>query len=184
MNIRATQIAEYLISDITENDTRLILTNNTYSYVEGQFKWTTIQFENRGGVLATIQSEQDQKFANFVLPTDKKAWVAGFKNDSGEYAWFNSEACEDGGSTLTYQNWANGQPDTTEDYIYIQGATDESHGQWLTDKHADLKGYILDKPSDSPLFDLRDSEGVICQEDNVHFANKKKYKILSTCANF
>ena len=182
LNIRATQIAEYLISDITENDTRLILTNNTYSYVEGQFKWTKAirDAENRGGVLATIQSEQDQKFANFVLPTDKKAWVAGFKNDSGEYAWFNSEACEDGGSTLTYQNWANGQPDTTEDYIYIQGATDESHGQWLTDKHADLKGYILDKPSDSPLFDLRDSEGVsFVMEDNVHFANKKKYKILS-----
>jgi predicted phage tail protein len=182
LNIRATQIAEYLISDITENDTRLILTNNTYSYVEGEFKWEKAirDAENRGGVLATIQSEQDQKFANFVLPTDKKAWVAGFKNDSGEYAWFNSEACEDGGSALTYQNWASGQPDITENYIYIQGETDESHGQWLTDQYADLKGYILDKPSDSPLVDLRDSEGVsFVMEDDVHFANKKKYKILS-----
>lgn len=182
LNIRAPQIQEYLISEITENDTKLILTNNTYSYIDGEFTWTKAisNAKERGGILATIESEQDQKFANFVLPQNKKAWIAGFKNDNNEYAWFNSEACEDGGSALNYQNWANGQPDTTEDYIYIQGSTNNSHGNWLTDNHADLKGYILDKPSDSPLFDLRDSEGVsFIMEDNVHFANKKKYKILS-----
>ena len=182
LNIRAPQIQEYLISEITENDTKLILTNNTYSYIDGEFTWTKAisNAQERGGILATIESEQDQKFANFVLPQNKKAWIAGFKNDNNEYAWFNSEACEDGGSALNYQNWASGQPDTSEDYIYIQGSTDNSHGNWLTDNHADLKGYILDKPSDSPLFDLRDSEGVsFIMEDNVHFANKKKYKILS-----
>lgn len=207
-NIRASQIQEYLISDITHNDTKLSLTNNTYSYVPGEFKWTEAikDAEKKGGVLATIQSEKDQGFANFILPENEKGWIAGFTpdvldfikteigsfikqeedgskigtEDSRKYYWLNSEGCERSGSPMVYQNWDNAQPDLSESYVYIQGSSDPSHGKWLTDKYADLKGYILDKPSASPLFDLRDSEGVsFVMEDNVHFANKKKYKILS-----
>ena len=112
-DMRASQIGQYVVSKISNNDTKLKLVNNPYSYITGQYTWTEalLDARSRGGMVAAINNDTDQALVQAVLPRNETGWIGGYNMESPppeEFVWTQPQGCKD--NAITYFSWAEGFP--------------------------------------------------------------------------
>jgi predicted phage tail protein len=124
-NMRAGQIGEYVVSNLSQNDTRLRVTYNPYELITGTsllgtplYSWpeALADARDRGGMLATIDNAVDQSLVDAVLPTGTMAWVGGYykvgRTPDPYFAWFQPQECTT--DAMDYTEWAAGYPTGVE----------------------------------------------------------------------
>lgn len=114
-SIRAGHLDEFTVGSITNNDTRIEIINNPYSFVSGNFNWSEAVRDARvrGGELATINNDVDQRFVQTALPRERKAkaWIGGYYKEQPapeEFVWLDPQACDF--NKIDFYNWAEGYP--------------------------------------------------------------------------
>lgn len=122
-----------------------------YKYVKGLFTWSQAKSdaEYRGGMLASITKETENKKISKILE-NKKAWIGGNDNDfEGRWNWVSGEP-------FKFENWAKNRPirnSNSEDFLEIQ-----KDGKWNDTLKTNKQGYILEtKIKTNP--NLADSDG-------------------------
>lgn len=190
-NIRRSQIIEYFVSEIYENDTRLKLYNNIYEFIDGEYTWyqALADAKARGGKLARIYNEDEINMIKEILPVNKSAWIGGYyrrKPEPAKVVWHEPRSCEPGDEGVEFFDWADEYPKFNSesnpgDYLKVNGSTNiDTHGDWTHDDGKIKIGYILEKVSDNDLRDLIGIEGTTFSlESDVNLANKKQYKIIN-----
>lgn len=113
--IRAGHIDDFQVGSITNNDTRIEIINNPYSFVSGSYNWAEAVRDARlrGGEVATINNDVDQRFVQTVLPRDRKAkaWIGGYYKEQPppeEFVWLDPQACDY--NKIDFFSWAEGFP--------------------------------------------------------------------------
>jgi predicted phage tail protein len=190
--LRQSQIAEYYVSEVYENDTRLKLYNSPYEFIEGKYTWDQAfkDAKERGGKLARINNEDEANLMKIILPEDALGWIGGYHGTEVDgvstFVWHQSNSCEPNDNAIEYFDWAENYPsagssDKRDNYIQVQGSTDmEDHGKWIHDDSNSRTGYILEKPFDGSLSNLDGISGTtFVLESNIHFASKKQYKVIN-----
>lgn len=66
--------------------------------------------EAKGGHLATITSQEEQKMIESLNTQNSKLWIGGYKNSAGEWCWVTGEPWE-------YQNWGDGEPNNSSNVV-------------------------------------------------------------------
>lgn len=66
--------------------------------------------EAKGGHLATITSQEEQKLIESLNTQNSKLWIGGYKNSAGEWCWVTGEPWE-------YQNWGDGEPNNSSNVV-------------------------------------------------------------------
>lgn len=112
-DMRVEQIKKFTVNKIYENDTRLRLVNNPYSYVTGEYTWVEAlkDAEEKGGILATINNEMDQVMVQAVLPEDEMAWIGGYYLElpiPEKFIWHQPQECDS--NEITFFSWLDGYP--------------------------------------------------------------------------
>lgn len=112
-NMRSSQIKDFVVYGISENDTKLKLLNNPYSLVTGEYTWVEAlkDAEERGGILATVNDEMDQIMVQAVAPKDKMSWIGGYLVEDPppeKFVWHQPQACDS--DEITFFSWADGYP--------------------------------------------------------------------------
>ena len=112
-NMRTSQVGQYLASNISNNDTRIKIINNPYSFVTGELSWVEAlrDAEARGGILATANNSTDQSQIQSVLPSDSFAWLGGYYRElpaPEKFVWQQPQACTT--DEITYFDWGEGFP--------------------------------------------------------------------------
>jgi len=112
-NLRARQIGQYWVSDISNNDTTLHLSNNPYSIVTGSYTWSQalMDADARGGILGTVNNSIDQGLIKAILPQDQVAWLGGYHRENpqpDEFVWYQPQDCTS--NAISYFDWADGFP--------------------------------------------------------------------------
>lgn len=134
-NIRAKQIGEFLIYDTSEDNTKLKIFNNVFSFVTGEYKWTEAikDAKQRGGKLASIEDQDTQFLIESILPTGEVGWIGGYNKETPppeELIWYTSSSCSD--DEITYSNWAEDFPKFTN--------------QLTTDLESEVQPIVTDDP--------------------------------------
>lgn len=112
-NMRVGQIGEYLVYDISQDNTKIKLYNNVYSFVTGRYNWYEAlrDAKLRSGQLAIVEDSDSQTLMKSVLPTGEIAWLGGFNRElpaPEKIIWHNSSSCGD--NAVEYESWADGYP--------------------------------------------------------------------------
>ena len=119
-NMRAGQVGEYVVSKLSDNDTKIKIINNPYSFITGEFTWSQAlhDAQERGGILATINNVTDQSQVQAVLPpesyfgaADSLAWIGGYNQEMPppeRFVWYQPQDCNS--DSITYFNWSEGFP--------------------------------------------------------------------------
>jgi predicted phage tail protein len=154
-SIRAGHLDTFTVGSITNNDTRIEIINNPYSFVSGSYNWDEAirDARLRGGGVATINNDVDQRFVQTVMPRDRKqkAWIGGYYKEQPppeEFVWLDSQDCINNG--IDFFSWGDGFPLTPAPI-----GTDNS-SNLMTDSYAEL-GY---------------EEGFEIARDNLEAGNK------------
>lgn len=66
--------------------------------------------EAKGGHLATITSQEEQKLIESLNTQNSKLWIGGYKNSAGEWCWVTGEPWE-------YENWGDGEPNNSSNVV-------------------------------------------------------------------
>lgn len=66
--------------------------------------------EAKGGHLATITSQEEQKMIESLNTQNSKLWIGGYKNTAGQWCWVTGEPWE-------YQNWGDGEPNNSSNVV-------------------------------------------------------------------
>ena len=66
--------------------------------------------EAKGGHLATITSEEEQKKLNLYNGGNHNLWIGGYKNAEGQWCWVTGEPWE-------YENWGDGEPNNSSNVV-------------------------------------------------------------------
>ena len=66
--------------------------------------------EAKGGHLATITSQEEQKLIESLNTQNSKLWIGGYKNSAGEWCWVTGEPWK-------YQNWGDGEPNNSSNVV-------------------------------------------------------------------
>ena len=66
--------------------------------------------EARGGHLATITSQEEQKMIESLNTQNSKLWIGGCKNSAGQWCWVTGEPWK-------YQNWGDGEPNNSSNVV-------------------------------------------------------------------
>lgn len=66
--------------------------------------------EAKGGHLATITSQEEQKLIESLNTQKSKLWIGGCKNSAGQWCWVTGEPWE-------YQNWGDGEPNNSSNVV-------------------------------------------------------------------
>lgn len=66
--------------------------------------------EAKGGHLATITSQEEQKMIENLNTQNSKLWIGGYKNSAGQWCWVTGEPWE-------YQNWGDGEPNNSSNVV-------------------------------------------------------------------
>lgn len=66
--------------------------------------------EAKGGHLATITSQEEQKTIESLNTQNSKLWIGGYKNSAGQWCWVTGEPWE-------YQNWGDGEPNNSSNVV-------------------------------------------------------------------
>ena len=153
--MRAGQVGEYVVSNISNNDTRIKIINNPYSFVSGEFTWSEALYDaqNKGGILATINNATDQSQVQAVLPpessfraADSLAWIGGYNLEMPppeRFVWYQPQDCLS--DSITYFNWADGFPDVgdpLETDLSSGVVTDAEEFSLSTDSSGGLGNYL------------------------------------------
>ena len=147
-NMRVTQVGQYLVTKVSDNDTKIKLSNNPYSFVSGEYSWVEALRDARDqdGILATINNETDQAQVQAVLPTSQKAWIGGYNQERPspeKFVWHQPQACS--GDEITYFSWAEGFPkvgDPIETDLAEPLITDVDLWKIITDSEEGYGNYI------------------------------------------
>ena len=146
--MRAGQVGEYIVSNLSNNDTRIKIINNPYSFVTGIFTWAQALYDaqDRGGILATVNNITDQSQVQAVLPSDELAWIGGYHLElpaPERFVWYQPQDCTS--DAITYFNWAKGFPDVgdpLETDLSSEVTTDVDEWSISTDSSGALGNYI------------------------------------------
>tara|TARA_R110000824_G_scaffold8235_1_gene37249 strand:+ start:4241 stop:9775 length:5535 start_codon:yes stop_codon:yes gene_type:complete len=153
--MRAGQVGEYVVSKLSNNDTRIKIINNPYSFVTGEFTWSEALYDaqDRGGILATINNVTDQSQVQAVLPPessfqagDSLAWIGGYNLElpaPERFVWYQAQDCLS--DSITYFNWADGFPDVgdpIETDLSSGVVTDTEEWSISTDSSGGLGNYL------------------------------------------
>jgi predicted phage tail protein len=153
--MRAGQVGEYVVSKLSNNDTRIKIINNPYSFVTGEFTWSQALYDaqDKGGILATINNVTDQSQVQAVLPpessfqaADSLAWIGGYNQEMPppeRFVWYQPQDCLS--DSITYFNWADGFPDVgdpLETDLSSGVVTDAEEFSVTTDSSGGLGNYI------------------------------------------
>ena len=137
--------------------------DHEYYFFADTVNWQTAKkiCEAKGGYLAIPNNAEENAFI-----------ISGIKKASKEQTWIGiTDIAQEGvwkdvkGNSLTYTNWASGQPDNyqgIEDYAHLY-----SDGHWN-----DGRGYVA----------IGHSMGFVCEFDNLCTASGHDYKLTSTKA--
>ncbi len=99
----ATDIAP---SDNTESEHR-------YEIIREAIDWDVAKAycESKGGHLATITSEKEQKTIEKLNEKGENLWIGGYRDDNGtQWKWVTGE-------TWSYTNWGDGEPNNSDEVI-------------------------------------------------------------------
>lgn len=66
--------------------------------------------EAKGGHLATITSQEEQKMIESLNTQNSKLWIGGCKNSAGQWCWVTGEPWK-------YQNWGDGEPNNSSNVV-------------------------------------------------------------------
>lgn len=66
--------------------------------------------EAKGGHLATITSQEEQKMIESLNAQNSKLWIGGYKNTEGQWCWVTGEPWE-------YENWGDGEPNNSSNVV-------------------------------------------------------------------
>ena len=66
--------------------------------------------EAKGGHLATITSQEEQKLIESLNTQKSKLWIGGCKNSAGQWCWVTGEPWK-------YQNWGDGEPNNSSNVV-------------------------------------------------------------------
>lgn len=66
--------------------------------------------EAKGGHLATITSQEEQKMIESLNAQNSKLWIGGYKNSAGQWCWVTGELWK-------YQNWGDGEPNNSSNVV-------------------------------------------------------------------
>lgn len=111
-NMRASQIGEYVIYDISEDNKKIKLYNSPYSYISGEYTWFDAlqDSKSRDGKMATVNDQDEQVFMENELPTGSVGWLGGYETERplSELIWHADSSC--GKNYINYGDWAEGFP--------------------------------------------------------------------------
>lgn len=66
--------------------------------------------EAKGGHLATITSQEEQKMIESLNTQNSKLWIGGYKNSAGQWCWVTGELWK-------YQNWGDGELNNSSNVV-------------------------------------------------------------------
>ena len=173
-----------MVGAITNNDTRIEIINNPYSFVSGNFNWleALMDAKIKGGELATINNDVDQRFVQNVLPKDNlvRAWLGGYWKESPppeEFIWVDPQGCVDDDKEVIFSSWTEGFPiipsGIAEDSEAVMQTDSPSYNDPLVLKELDIAADHLDMPQGhgyiavSGSDDLRDHADWYTADKNI-----------------
>lgn len=112
-NMRSPQIKNFIAADLYEDNKKIKIVNNPYSFVSGEFSWEEAMDDakERGGELASINSEDDQMLVQSIIGEGQNAWIGGYYIDAPQpsrFIWNNPQNCEN--NEISFYSWAEGFP--------------------------------------------------------------------------
>ena len=134
---------------------------HTYQLIEISMTWEEAKAycENLGGFLATITTEEEQKFIESVLQVGSRNyyWIGGYCGSDRIFKWITGEP-------MTYTAWARGEPNNylgqDKMVIYRNDNPQNMGNQYRWD---DLSNFGI--IPNEPFFSL-DNFGFICEWNN------------------
>lgn len=102
--------------------------------------------EAKGGHLATITSQEEQKIIESLNTQNSKLWIGGYKNSAGQWCWVTGELWE-------YQNWGDGEPNNSSNVVADESCVAVWPSKWndlANGNTYEQSGYICewDDPTD------------------------------------
>ena len=99
-------------SDVLEVDISQKPKEHAYGIFHDTLTWEEAKAacEAKGGHLATITSQEEQKMIESLNTQNSKLWIGGYKNSAGEWCWVTGEPWE-------YQNWGDGEPNNSSNVV-------------------------------------------------------------------
>ena len=181
--LRESQVSEFYITGISDNDRMLHLQYNPFTFVSGDYSQAQAREEaiNNNGLLAEIKSPLQQNLLNHTLPSGATAWIGAkaVKLPSLKFLWESDE------EIIDYANWYNGvTPVATFSarnptmYVKASGFGGESDfGSWGLNKKKQYGSYIF---QDNSLDAVRLIEGTsYIIESNTNLADFRQYRAIN-----
>lgn len=99
-------------SDVLEVDISQKPKEHAYGIFHDTLTWEEAKAacEAKGGHLATITSQEEQKLIESLNTQKSKLWIGGYKNSAGQWCWVTGEPWE-------YQNWGDGEPNNSSNVV-------------------------------------------------------------------
>ena len=99
-------------SDVLEVDISQKPKQHSYGIFHDTLTWEEAKAacEAKGGHLATITSQEEQKIIESLNTQNSKLWIGGYKNSAGQWCWVTGEPWE-------YQNWGDGEPNDSSNVV-------------------------------------------------------------------
>ena len=181
--LRQSQVSEFYVTGISDNDRMLHLQYNPFTFVSGDYTQTQARDEAtlNNGSLAEIDSKLKQDLMNHTLPSGAVGWIGAkaVEKPSLKFMWESDER------TITYNNWYNSaipaavftfrNPTMYVKASGIGGATD--FGTWGLNKKSQQDNYIFE---DNGLDATKITEGTsYIIESNTNLADFRQYRTVN-----
>lgn len=181
--LRQSQVSEFYVTGISDNDRMLHLQYNPFTFVSGDYTQTEAREEamENNGSLAEIDSQVQQSLLNHTLPSGAAAWIGAkaVELPSLKFFWESDER------NITYSNWYNSvTPVATfsakNPTMYVKasgsgGAPD--FGSWGLNQKRDMDNYIF---QDNGLDAIKITEGTsYLIESNTNLADFRQYRAIN-----
>lgn len=138
-NMRSSQIKTFTAASLYENNQKLLLVSNPYSFISGEYTWGEAKRDalDRGGSLATITSDTDQLLMQSIIKSGQTGWIGGYFLDlppPPRFIWDKPEAANT--DEISFYSWAEGFPkigDLLQDHEDQTIVTDCDEFEIMTD---------------------------------------------------
>lgn len=181
--LRQSQVSEFYVTGISDNDRMLHLQYNPFTFVSGDYTQTRAADEAREnqGSLAEIYDQRDQNLLNHALPSGEAGWIGAkaIEKPSLKFVWESNE------KTVIYNNWYDSiTPSPTFSagnaamYVKASGlGVAPDFGSWGLNKNLDRGGYVF---QDNGLDAIRLTEGTsYIIESNTNLAKPRQYRTIN-----
>ena len=133
---------------LSDNYEKSITGVSKYQIIEGSYTWdeAKVDAEARGGHLAAITSEAEQKLVNEISNDIGHVWIGGTDaSNEGSWEWVTGE-------NWGFENWNSGDPNQVvgngECFLTLLGGnTGQPVGKWNDSYYGGGYSYILEIPS-------------------------------------